>query len=60
MIEKNEVKSKCLFMLEDGASCFHKAKRVDKYGEEIFALCEKHSRDSTELESLCKLLFLNI
>ena len=26
-IEKNEVKSECLFMLEDGVSCFHKGKK---------------------------------
>ena len=60
LIEKNEVETKCLFMLEDGASCSTKVKGVDKDGEEVLAHCEKHSEDSVELTGLCKLLFFTI
>ena len=47
-------------MLEDGASCFHEGKRIDKDGEEILAHCEKYNNDSVDLAGLCKLLFFAI
>ena len=37
-----------------------KEKRIHNDGEEILAHCEKHSNDSVELASLCKLLFFTI
>ena len=46
-----------LFMVEDGASCFHEGKSVDNDGEEVLAHCEKHSK---ELAGLCMLLFFTI
>ena len=36
------------------------AKSVDKDGEEVPAHYEKHSKDSVELASLCKLLFFTL
>ena len=41
-LRKMVVETKCLFTLEDGASCFQ-GKRVD--GEEILAHCHKNSKD---------------
>ena len=59
-LKKNEGKSKCLFMFEDGASCFHDGKKSEKYGEGVLAHCEKHSKESVELVHLYKLLFITI
>ena len=46
-------------MLDDGTSCFHKAKRVYKMEKQCLHT-EKHSKDSVELTGLCKLLFFTL
>ena len=51
---------KCLFMLEDGTSCFHKGKKVVKDGEEVPHTVKSIAKDSVELAGLCKLLFFTI
>ena len=41
--------------LKTAASSSTKVKSVDKDGEVVLAHCEKHSKDSVGLASLCKL-----